>query len=238
MSSRSWTRRLCAGAAALALTAFPSVAHAQESDSAGPGGGGAVVNPAFSLDGTGTANPIGWTTTGAAGASFTEATSYGYNADPYQLTHCSPAAYHVDTWQRVSGLGNGDYTLGVWVKSGGGDTANYIELQSGPNSNQTSVPVISDGSWLYIVTSVHVVGHEAVIHLVSDSAAGDWTNYGLVTLTPGYASLPIRGGDVSSLVRGEQLGGVYYTSSGDQENALRILRDAGMNYARLRVWVN
>src|SRR5690242_1843630 len=38
MNSRAWTRRLCAGAA-LALTAFPSVAHAQESGSAGPGDG-------------------------------------------------------------------------------------------------------------------------------------------------------------------------------------------------------
>ena len=235
MNSRQWTRRLGVVAVAVALTAFPVAAHA---DSGTSPSGGAVLNPAFNLDGTGTANPAGWATTGTTSASFTEATGYGYNSDPYQLTHWSSSAYQVDTWQKVTGLGNGDYTLGVWVKSGGGDTANYIKLQSGPNSNQTSVPVISDGSWLYIVTSVHVVAHQAVIHLVSDSAAGDWTNYGLVTLTPGYASLPIRGGDVSSLVRGEQLGGVYYTASGQQENALNILGDAGMNYARLRVWVN
>jgi arabinogalactan endo-1,4-beta-galactosidase len=108
-----------------------------------------------------------------------------------------------DHRQRVSGPKDGDYTLGAWVKSGGGDTANYIELQSGRASNQTAVPVISDGSWLYIVTSVRVTGHVATTRLISDSAANDWTNYGLITLAPGYASLPIRGGDVSSLVRGE-----------------------------------
>ena len=231
--------KACACAAALALSAYPGAAYAaQSTGAASASGGGAVVNAAFDADGTGTATPAGWTATGTAGASFTEATSYGYASDPYQLTHYASAAYKVDTWQRVSGLANGDYTLGVWVKSGGGDNANYIELQSGPNVDKTSVPVISDGSWLYIVTSVRVVAHEATIHLVSDSAAGDWTNYGLVTLAPGYASLPIRGGDVSSLVRGEQDGGVYYTAGAKQENALQILGQAGMNYARLRVWVN
>ena len=146
--SRTWTRGLCAGVAALALTALPTAAKA---DSA-PRGDGQVVNPAFALDGTGTANPTGWTTTGTSGASFTEATSYGYNGDAYQLTHWSSAAYDVDTRQRVTGLADGDYTLGAWVKSGGGDTANYIELQSGRQSNRTAVPVISDGSWLHIVT--------------------------------------------------------------------------------------
>jgi len=243
--SRTWARSVCAGAAALALAAFPiTTAHAQGAGSglgsgSRPGSGdGQVVNPGFSLDGTGTATPTGWTTTGTSGASFTEATGYGYNGDAYQLTHWSGSAYDVDTWQRVTGLKDGDYTLGAWVKSGGGDTANYIELQSGRASNQTAVPVISDGSWLYIVTSVRVTGHEATIRLVSNSAAGDWTNYGLITLAPGYASLPIRGGDVSSLVRGEQDGGVYYNQQGQQQNALTILGNAGMNYVRLRVWVN
>ncbi|HEX4788205.1 MAG TPA: arabinogalactan endo-1,4-beta-galactosidase [Actinospica sp.] len=244
-TSRGWTRRLCVGVTALALSALPTAAYAQQADTGRHGsgtgsgsGGGTVVNPAFNADGTGTATPAGWTTTGTAGASFTETTGYGYNSDPYQLTHWSTAAYKVDTSQRVTGLANGDYTLGAWVKSSGGDNANYMELQSGRNVNKTAVPVISDGSWLYVVTSVHVVGHEASIHLISDSNAGDWTNYGLITLTPGYASLPIRGGDVSSLVRGEQDGGVYYAASGKQENALQILGQAGMNYARLRVWVN
>ena len=232
MRSRIWMRRLGAAVTVGVLAASPAVAQATTA------GSGTVINPAFSLDGAASATPSGWTSSGSVSASFTEATGYGYNGDKYQLTHWSSAPYQVDTWQRVTGLADGDYTLTAWVRSGGGDASDYIELQSGPESNQTAVPVISDGSWLRIVTSVHVVGHAAVIHLVTRGAAGTWTNYGLVTLTPGYASLPVRGGDVSSLVRGEQLGGVYYTASGQQENALEILHAAGMNYARLRVWVN
>jgi arabinogalactan endo-1,4-beta-galactosidase len=42
----------------------------------------------------------------------------------------------------------------------------------------------------------------------------------------------VRGADVSSLYRGEQDGGVYYTSSGTKENALQIMSAAGLNYVR------
>lgn len=222
-------------AIAAAAIGIPDAAQAHTPNKAGAG---TVLNPAFNADGTGTAHPTGWNVTGDAAASFTEATQYGFAGDGFQLTHWSAAPYTVDTWQRISGLPNGTYTLSVWVKSGGGDTANYIELESGPRTSRTSVPVIATGSWLNVVTSVHVTGHEATIHLVSDSAAGNWTNYGLVALTPGDTALPIRGADLSSLVRGEALGGVYYDMQGRQRSAWDILEAAGMNYVRLRVWVH
>jgi arabinogalactan endo-1,4-beta-galactosidase len=100
------------------------------------------------------------------------------------------------------------------------------------------VPVVSDGNWLHIVTSVRVTRHQCTINLATHGNAGDWTNYDDVTFAAGYAALPVRGGDVSSLYRGEQDGGVYYTASGEQKNALDILSEAGMNFVRLRVWVN
>src|SRR5581483_1946859 len=83
-----------------------------------------------------------------------------------------------------------------------------------------------------------VTGNQCTINLVDNGNAGNWTNYDDITFTSGYASIPIRGGDVSSLERGEELGGVYENSSGTQQDALTILGNAGMNYARLRVWVN
>ena len=79
--------------------------------------------------------------------------------------------------------------------------------------------------------------HDQPRHRAATRATGP-TSTG-VTFTPGTASLPISGGDVSTLYRGEQDGGVYYTASGTAENALdQQLADAGMNYVRLRVWVN
>jgi arabinogalactan endo-1,4-beta-galactosidase len=50
--------------------------------------------------------------------------------------------------------------------------------------------------------------------------------------------LPIRGADISSLKKSEDMGGIYYDESGTPKDALTILREHGLNYARLRVWVN
>ncbi|HWS34291.1 MAG TPA: glycosyl hydrolase 53 family protein [Actinoplanes sp.] len=52
------------------------------------------------------------------------------------------------------------------------------------------------------------------------------------------ASLTMLGGDVSSLQRTLDLGGKYYNASGTAANPYDILKTAGMNYARLRVWNN
>jgi arabinogalactan endo-1,4-beta-galactosidase len=49
--------------------------------------------------------------------------------------------------------------------------------------------------------------------------------------------LSILGADISSLKKSEDCGGVYYYEDGGQADALKILKDHGMNYARIRVWV-
>ena len=51
-------------------------------------------------------------------------------------------------------------------------------------------------------------------------------------------SLSMLGGDVSSLQRSLDLGVKYYDANGSQKHPLDILKGAGMNYARLRVWNN
>lgn len=222
-----------AASAALGLLAIPGsvAAHAAAT----------VVNPGFDENG-GTTTPTGWTTSspnGTAAASYTEATSNGYGGDAYQLTHWSTTAFDVDTWQRLSGLPDGYYTLGVWTRSNGGDARDEIALTDcGGRGTPTAVPANSDGAWVQIVTYVRVTTGHCTINLVTRGNAGDWTNFDGVTFTPGAAPLPIRGGDVSSLYRSELDGGTYYNSSGVKENALAQLAAAGMNYVRLRVWVN
>ena len=51
-------------------------------------------------------------------------------------------------------------------------------------------------------------------------------------------ALPIRGADISSLAKSEDFGGVYRTAQGKKSDAVDILSSYGMNWARLRVWVN
>jgi len=52
------------------------------------------------------------------------------------------------------------------------------------------------------------------------------------------AILSVLGADISSLNKSEALGGIYRTEKGKQRDALRILRSGGLNWARLRVWVD
>lgn len=50
--------------------------------------------------------------------------------------------------------------------------------------------------------------------------------------------LSIFGADISSLKKSEDCGGIYCYADGRQADALKILKDHGMNYARIRVWLN
>jgi len=52
------------------------------------------------------------------------------------------------------------------------------------------------------------------------------------------AALWIKGVDVSSLRKSEDLGGVYSSTAGVPGDALAILKQGGLNAIRLRVWVN
>jgi arabinogalactan endo-1,4-beta-galactosidase len=53
-----------------------------------------------------------------------------------------------------------------------------------------------------------------------------------------HSPLSIRGADVSSLQHSEDLGAKYYDEKGVLGDPLQILQDHGVNYIRLRVWVN
>ncbi|GAA2310435.1 glycosyl hydrolase 53 family protein [Glycomyces scopariae] len=47
-----------------------------------------------------------------------------------------------------------------------------------------------------------------------------------------------RGADISSLAKSEALGGTYMWSDGWREDAIWILQKSGVNWIRLKVWVN
>lgn len=48
----------------------------------------------------------------------------------------------------------------------------------------------------------------------------------------------IKGMDISSLLAEEASGVKYYDEAGNEEDLLKILADAGVNYVRIRVWVD
>ncbi|WP_395365856.1 arabinogalactan endo-beta-1,4-galactanase [Streptomyces sp. YH02] len=225
--------RAAAVAAALGALLLAPLPAAQQAEAAAT-----LTNAGFESDATGTATPAGWSTYSAAGqnaASFTEA---GGRSGGYRLSHWSASAYKVETYQYLSGLANGTYTLSAWVRSGGGQNAAYLALRNcGSAEQRTDLPVTSSG-WIRIVTSVTVTGGACTVSINSDAKAGNWLNVDDLTFTSGSTGLAVRGVDVSSLKKSEDLGGTYRTSAGTTGDPVAILKNAGANYGRLKVWVN
>jgi arabinogalactan endo-1,4-beta-galactosidase len=189
------------------------------------------IDPGFE-----TGNLAAWSTSGAAQASLVEA---GGHSGGFYLTHRGDGPYQVETWQTLTGLPDGWYTLRAWVRSSGGHNAAYIALKDcGRQAARADLPVTPADKWIQIVVSNQVSGGQCTLSLVSDANAENWASFDDVEFVPGRAALSILGADVSSLKKSEDMGGVYHDPGGVQGEALSILKDSGLNYVRLRVWVD
>lgn len=197
-----------------------------------------LVNPGFEADGTGVATPKGWTSTGAVNADFTEAGGYSGN---FRLSHWSTSSYSVETRQKVTRLTRGWYTLRARVKRSPGQNDSFIALECDGRKERAYVPVAPPDAWLSIVVSAEARTGSCSVVLHTAGAGGEWSNFDAVELTPGRAALSVLGADVSSLAKSEALGGHYVDAAAAyqcRESALSILARHGLNYIRLRAWVN
>jgi arabinogalactan endo-1,4-beta-galactosidase len=214
-------------AAATALLALPTASAAAQA----PG----LANPGFEADGAATAHPADWHSTGRPGLARTEA---GGHTGGFALVQSSPAPFGVETEQRVAGLRRGGWvTLEAWTRTTAAAGASYVALRGcgGPEQRATVPP---SAQWIRIVVSAPVRSRECRVILHTEGDAGARSEFDDVALTPGRAALSILGADVSSLDKSESLGGVYRDAAGRPGDALAILKAAGLNWIRLRAWVD
>ena len=194
-----------------------------------------LANPGFEdrkTDGM----PAGWTINGAAQAVKLDDRGHSGN---FRLTHQAAEAYQVETSQTITGLASQWVTLRAWVRSSGGQNAVAVALRCGSEERQVQVPSTSPGyRWLQLVVSNQVTDGECTVRLVSDGNPDTWASFDDFELAPGQAALSILGADISSLKKAEDLGGIYKDADGTPGDSLRILKNHGLNYARLRVWVD
>lgn len=194
-----------------------------------------LINPGFEekeLNGT----PTGWKNTGTEEATLIEDRGHSGN---FRLTHKGTEAYQVATSQTITGLANDWYTLRAWVRSSGGQNAVYIALKCGDEEKRVHLPSTTPGyRWIQLSISNRVADGQCIINLYSDGNPDTWASFDDIELIPGRFALSILGADISSLKKSEDLGGIYRYSDGTEADALQILKDQGLNYARLRVWVN
>jgi arabinogalactan endo-1,4-beta-galactosidase len=179
---------------------------------------------------------LGWTHAGAVEAVKLDENGHSGNL---RLTHQAATSYQVETSQIVSGLANGWYTLRGWVRSSGEQNEVYLALKCGSGEKRVHVPPTTPGyRWLHLSVSNQVTDGQCTIRLYSDGNPDTWASFDDIELAPERAALSILGADISSLKKSEDLGGLYKDADGTPMDALQILKDNGLNYARLRVWLD
>lgn len=139
-----------------------------------------VQNPGFEAQQASTQSPANWVTVGNnPEADYTE-TSYALEGN-YHGTHFKNAAYSVATYQDITGLSSGAYTLKAWVKSSGGQTGATMEVKDG--STYTTVSIPSAGSnnncmWrLITINNVNITNGQARIIFRSTADANQFIQF-------------------------------------------------------------
>ena len=194
-----------------------------------------LVNPGFE-DPAAEGGVSGWSISGDQDAVLVE--NRGHSGE-YRLTHTARTVYRVETTQTVSGLAEDWYTLSAWVRSSGGQETAYIGLKCGGDEQRVNIPATTPGyRWIRLTVSAQATGGVCTITLRSESMPDTSASFDDIELQQGRVALSILGADISSLKKSEDFGGVYKYSDGTQADALQILKDNGMNYARRRVWVD
>jgi arabinogalactan endo-1,4-beta-galactosidase len=135
-------------------------------------------------------------------------------------------------YQHVRVHGPGWYTLAARTQRDVAADAS-IGLRCGAREQRTTVPAA--GGSVRITVSAFAWSRRCTVALRSRGGAATFTE---LTLERGRRTLSVRGADVSSLHKSEAFGGVYRDARGRRGDALEILHDHGLNWIRLRVWVN
>jgi arabinogalactan endo-1,4-beta-galactosidase len=132
---------------------------------------GLVYNPGFEYTAA-TQSPLGWTTVSSTDADADLTQNYG-RASLYQLGHQKATAYQVRTFQLLSNVPNGTYTLRAWAQSTGGQTTCQLYANGfGGTERATTLPASS--TWVQVqVPGIVVTNGQCEIGLRSTAGANE-----------------------------------------------------------------
>ncbi|WP_198414058.1 glycoside hydrolase family 53 protein [Cryobacterium adonitolivorans] len=186
----------------------------------------------------------GWTVTGT-----TSAATVGTDAPQSGVRRAnlwSAGAYMTEIAQTVPNLTADWYTLRVWVKSGSASPGQALDATTvglrncGATAKSVTAPSTEqDNGWVQVAVSAYVSGGSCTIALKTSAAVGGvWAQFDNVSMTAERIQRTIRGADVSTLPKNQAFGAVYKDASGVTSAPLTLLASSGVNYARIKVWVN
>ena len=150
---------------------------------------GRLANAGFEDDNAPVGSPTGWqTATGPNtndNADYTEAYP-GAHTGTYHGTHYRPEAYEIYTYQVVSDLPNGTYTLSAWMKSSGGQRQAQLQAKNfGGQALAADAPATPDGQWVLVtIAGIQVSNGQCEIGFYSQASGGQWLYVDDVTLVP------------------------------------------------------
>jgi PKD repeat protein len=164
-----------------------------------------VKNAGFELDNAQVQTMTNWSTWGGASlahadADFTESgtvTAPWRNAHSgiYHGTHWKGMPYEVYTYQIVTGLPSGTYTMTAWVRSGGGQAAAWMGATNSAGVRATvNVPATGD-TWMQVaIPGIVVSNGQCEIGFYSNAGADQWLYFDDVTLVPTVLAAPNANG--------------------------------------------
>jgi len=165
------------------------------SEYASSGGLNLIVNPGFETDLAGTQTPSGWSTWSLAGddyADYTDA-SGGAHSGTFHGTHwVESSSYDVFTYQVVPDLAPGTYQLSAWVKSSGGQSVAWMEVNAYGGAKRP-VSISASPTWTRVILSdIAVTAGQARIGFYSIATAGQWLHFDDVSFARQADGDPLR----------------------------------------------
>ncbi|AMJ64047.1 DUF6443 domain-containing protein [Hymenobacter sp. PAMC 26628] len=139
-----------------------------------------VANGGFEAAGAGSNALVGWQTAYGAGsptdAAYRDDFPDAHTGD-FHATHYQNQAYEADTYQVVTGLANGLYTLRAWVQTVGGQDAAFLQAQGygGPlvQAAITATPGGVGGDWVRVeVPNIAVTNGQCRVGVFSRGPGG------------------------------------------------------------------
>ena len=204
-----------------------------------------LQNPDFESDGTGVASPQGWSSAGSVDADFTEA---GGSSGAHRLAHYSAGAFQVETRQSLRGAESGlVFTARAGCAAVPAKIAAEVEVRCAGRPARVQVPVAWPDQWLQVVVPFRAAKGPCVVALRTAAAGGEWAQFRRThdrarSAAPhGAGCRRLQPEEIRRFRRPifrRAIAVAQAWSPAPRPSALDILANHGINFMRLRVWVN
>ncbi len=195
-------------------------------------------------------NLDGWTSTG----------TYGYKFENGNLSLWGENAGLFSINQKVDNMAAGDYVAkAAIVGNEGASNPLKLTIKNNDSGKEETVPLLQNGwddNWgtnnvISTKTVTVAEGQSVTVTISGEVPAGEWYGIKNVSLeasqavknapitvqkVDGLSNDFIHGVDVSTYISEVQSGVKYYDEKGREKNLFQILKEAGVNYVRLRLW--